>query len=222
MEHSRMIGAVVASLAAVLMATRLSLAADGTAKGEASDVKGQQAIGLESGATSSNVVTGGPEPIIGKISGIQGERYSISGQRGQEITLRVTKDTNIVCAGGQGTKFSTSQEGAQEQQEIPPTHHMQQQATQGKSSGRVVMPQETQAEPGALSKDPSKLTGVVGTTDPKANEDVAKGSGFVVGGKEGCSFKVGDRVKVGPSDLGTATTLHLLAAQDSKDSHNRR
>ena len=99
---------------------------------------------------------------------------------------------------------------------------MQQQATQGKSSGRVVMPQETQTEPGALSKDPSKLTGVVGTTDPKANEDVAKGSGFVVGGKEGCSFKVGDRVKVEPSDLGTATTLHLLAAQDSKDSHNRR
>ena len=64
MEHSRMIGAAVASLAAVFVATGLSLAADGTAKGEASDVKGQQGIGLESGATSSNVVTGGPEPII--------------------------------------------------------------------------------------------------------------------------------------------------------------
>jgi hypothetical protein len=72
MEHSRMIGATVASVAAVFMATGLSLAADGTAKGEASDVKGQQGVGLESGATSSNVVTGGPEPIIGKISGIQG------------------------------------------------------------------------------------------------------------------------------------------------------
>ena len=134
----------------------------------------------------------------------------------------MTKDTNIVCAGGHGTKFSTSQEGAKEQQEIPPTPHMQQQANQGKSSGGVVMPKETQSESGALSKDPSKLTGVVGTTDPKANEDVAKGSGFMIGGNEGCSFKVGDRVKVEPSDMGTATTLHLLAAQGSGDSQKRR
>ena len=37
---------------------------------------------------------GGPEIIEGKIIGIQGEHFSISGEEGQNITLRVTKDTN--------------------------------------------------------------------------------------------------------------------------------
>ena len=40
----------------------------------------------------------------------------------------------------------------------------------------------SQKEMGALSKDPSKLKDVVGTTDSTAKEDVARGSGFVVGG----------------------------------------
>jgi hypothetical protein len=60
---------------------------------------------------------------------------------------------------------------------------MEKQAKQGKG-GSVVMPSEGQAQPGALSKDPSKLKDVVGSTDPKANEDVAKGSGFALGSKE--------------------------------------
>lgn len=69
------------------------------------------------------------------------------------------------------------------------------------------MPEGTQAQEGALSKDPSKLKDVVGSTDPKANEDTAKGSGFAIGGKEGCAFKVGDQVKIEASDTDTATTI---------------
>jgi hypothetical protein len=68
----------------------------------------------------------------------------------------------------------------------------------------------SQKETGALSKDPSKLKDVVGTTDPKAKEDVAKGSGFVVGGKD-CSFKAGDQVRVEASDMGTATTITQMS-----------
>ena len=68
----------------------------------------------------------------------------------------------------------------------------------------------SQKETGALSKDPSKLKDVVGTTDPKAKEDVAKGSGFVVGGKD-CGFKAGDQVRVEASDMGTATTITQLS-----------
>ena len=64
-------------------------------------------------------------------------------------------------------------------------------------------------EMGALSKDPSTLKEVVGSTDPNAKEDVARGSGFVVGGRD-CTFKEGDRVRIEASDMGTATTIKQL------------
>ena len=181
-------------------------AADGVAKGEASDEKGQQGIGLQPQAQSSNVITGGPDIVVGKITNIQGEQYSIQGDRGQDITLRVTKDTNKVCAKGEGTQFATGQEGAKEQQEIPPTASMEkQQRTQQSREGA------SQKEAGTLSKDPSKLKDVVGTTDQQAKEDVARGSGFVVGGKD-CAFKTGDQVRVEASDMGTATTITQLSS----------
>ena len=54
-----------------------------------------------------------------------------------------------------------------------------------------------------------KLKEVVGTTDPNAKKDMAKGSAFVVGGAD-CRFKEGDRVRVEASDMGTATTIKQL------------
>jgi hypothetical protein len=56
---------------------------------------------------------------------------------------------------------------------------------------------------------------VVGTTDQSANKDVARGSGFAVGGSGGCQFKAGDRVRVEASDMGTITTIKRLDAQSS-------
>lgn len=212
-------GAMILAGALVFSGPSVVVAADGTAKGEHTDEKGQQGVGLGSGGGQSNVITGGPDIIVGKISKIQGDQYSITGDRGQEVSLRVTKDTNLVCAKGQGAKFATGQQSGKEHQEIAPTPFMEQQA--GKSGGRAISEQEmmqqlhdsgTQKEVGALSKDPSKMKDVVGTTDPKANEDVAKGSGFVVGGQGGCNFKVGDQVRVEASDMGTATTIRQMAA----------
>jgi hypothetical protein len=190
-------------------------ASDGTAKGETNDEPGQQGLGLESESRSSNVILGGPESVEGKITKIDGELFSIHGARGQEISLRVTKDTNKVCGSGEGTKVSTGQEGAQEQQEIPPTPYMEKQASTG---GRVLLEQEvvqhlqdgsTHEKVGALSKDPSTLKERVGTTDPKANEDVAKGSAFIVGA-ENCQFAEGDQVRIEATDMGTATTIKQL------------
>lgn len=190
-------------------------AADGTATGASSDDKGQQGVGLGSESHSSDVIMGGPEIVVGQVTKIQGEQFSIKADRGQDINLRVTKDTNKVCGDGQGTKLSSGQEGAKEHQEIPPTPFMEKQAGKG---GKVLSEQEmmqqvhegsTQKEIGALSKDPSTLKDVVGTTDPKAKEDVAKGSAFVVGGAD-CQFKEGDRVRVEASDMGTATTIKQL------------
>jgi hypothetical protein len=190
-------------------------AAGGVAKGEGSDEKGQQGIGLQQQGQSSNVIKGGPDIVEGKITNIQGESYSIKGNRGQDITLRVTKDTNKVCAKGQGTQFATGQEGAKEQHEIAPTASMEKQGGKGGQLSEQEMMQRSregssQKETGALSQDPSKLKDVVGTTDPKAKEDVARGSGFVVGGKD-CTFKAGDQVRVEASDMGTATTITQLS-----------
>ena len=190
-------------------------AADGTAKGEMSDEKGQQGLGLGSESHSSNVIMGGPDIVVGKITKIQGEQFSIKGDRGQEISLRVTKDTNKVCGEGKGTRLSSGQDSTKEHQEIPPTSFMEQQAGKGGTikSEQEMMQQlhddSTQKEVGALSKDPSKLKDVVGTTDTKAKEDTAKGSAFVVGGGD-CKFKEGDQVRIEASDMGTATTIKQL------------
>jgi hypothetical protein len=193
----------------------IASATGGTAKGETTDEKGQQGLGLHSGSESSNVIKGGPEIIEGKITGIEGEKYSIEGARGQNITLRVTKDTNKVCAKGQDTHFSTGQGTAKEHHEIAPTPSMEKQTGKGQVSSEQEMMQRSredssQKEIGALSKDPSKLKNVVGSTDSKANEDVARGSGFVVGGKD-CTFKAGDQVRIEASDMGTATTISQLS-----------
>ena len=213
----------IISLSAMAIASALCLhaplvsAMEGTAKGEATDEKGQQGVGLGSGSQYSNVIMGGPDIVVGTITKIQGEQYSVRGDRGQEISLRVTKDTNKICAGGTGTTFSTGQESGKEHQEIAPTPFMEQQA---KKDGKVLSEKEmmqqlhesgSQGEVGALSKDPSTLKDVVGTTDPSAKEDVAKGSGFTVGGKD-CHFKEGDQVRIEASDMGTATTVRQLTA----------
>ncbi len=218
-------GAMIIAGVLVFSGPSLVIAAGGTAKGESTDEKGQQGVGLGSGGGQSNVVMGGPDIIMGRISKIQDDQYSVEGDRGQEISLRVTKDTNLVCAEGQGAKFATGQQSGKEHQEIAPTPFMEQQAGKNKG-GQAISEQEmmnqlhegsTQKEVGALSKDPSKMKDVVGTTDPKANEDVAKGSGFVVGGKGGCSFKVGDQVRIEASDMGTATTIRQLTASDQHE-----
>ncbi|HEX2056078.1 MAG TPA: hypothetical protein VHF07_06275 [Nitrospiraceae bacterium] len=217
-RHGQLAGIMALATVFALGAPSLAGAAGGTAKGETTDEPGQQGVGLgSSGGTSSNVIMGGPDIVVGKISKIQGDRYSIEGDRGQEVSLRVTKDTNMVCAQGQGAKFSTGQQSGQEHQEIAPTPFMEQQAGKRKNppSEKEMMQQlhqsGTQQEVGALSKDPAQHTDVVGTTDPSAREDTAKGSGFVVGGQGGCNFKVGDQVRVEASDMGTATTIRQIA-----------
>ena len=186
-----------------------AIAAEGTAQGETTDIKGQQGLGL-SGSGSSNVISGGPEIIEGRITGIQGEHFSIRGEEGQDITLRVTKDTNKVCAKAQGTQFSTGQEGVKEHEEIAPTASMEKQGRTSVKGTTQSQHDNSQKEPGALSKDPSKLKDVVGSTDSTANEDVARGSGFVVGGAD-CKFRPGDQVRIEASDMGTATTIKQIS-----------
>ncbi|MBX3300632.1 MAG: hypothetical protein KF693_00295 [Nitrospira sp.] len=185
----------------------------GVAGGESTQQSGQQGLGLED-AGSSNVVLGGPEIIIGSIQKIHGENYTISGDHGQQIQIRVTADTNRVCtSNGQG-KVSSGQEGVPEQAEIPPTPFMERQKSSGEQADSVETQrlndqQDLKRHAESLpSTDPSEMKERMGSTDSRANEDVARGSGFVVGE---CLFKKGDHVRVEASDMGTATTIKQLA-----------
>ena len=187
-------------------------AAEGTAKGETSDQKGQQGHGLSGQSQSSNVIMGGPEVIEGFITNIAGEQYTVHGDRGQDVTLRVTKDTNQVCTGGASSKVTTGIENDKEHQEIAPTPFMKDQAAKGgpPPTERQMMDQlhqDPQGQTGAIAKDPSKHKEVVGSTDHKANEDLARGSGFKIGD---CHFKVGDHVRIEGADHGKATTIQTV------------
>jgi hypothetical protein len=180
--------------------------------GESSQQSGQQGLGLKD-AGSSNVILGGPEIIIGSIQKIHGDNYTISGDLGQKIQIRVTADTNRVCASSQG-KVSSGQEGVRERAEIAPTPFMEHRKSSGeqgrtgetqRSDDQQDLKRHAESPP---SIDPSEVKARMGSTDPRANEDVARGSGFAVGG---CTFKEGDHVRVEASDMGTATTIKQLA-----------
>ena len=75
------IAACVFALVVAVNCPIVAGAANGVAKGETSDEKGQQGLGLQSQGQSSNVVTGGPDIVVGKITNIQGENYSVKGDR---------------------------------------------------------------------------------------------------------------------------------------------
>lgn len=182
----------------------------GVAQGETSQQIGQQGLGVEGG--SSSPILAGPEVIIGSIKKIQGEEYTIEGDRGQNMRIRVTTDTNKVCPSGDQAKVSSGQEGVRERKEIPPTPYMQQQSREQKDqrtdqSDQQDLQQHATAPP---SRDPSQMKATVGSTDSRANEDVARGSGFQVGK---CAFKEGDHVRVEASDMGTATTIKQLVSR---------
>lgn len=194
----------------------------GVAQGESSQQKSQQGIGVEGGGSSSNVILGGPEIIVGQIEQVQGDEYSIKGDRGQAVKLRATKDTNMVCAGGEGAKMSTGRQDGKEGHEIPisPATEGQMKSHDASKAQQQMQalndPNQQQAEHQMppLSKDPSQLKDVVGSTDPAANKDVARGSGFAVGGSGGCQFKQGDYVRIEASDMGTITTIKAMTEQE--------
>ncbi len=186
----------------------------GVANGETSQQIGQQGLGVDGGASSP--ILAGPETIIGSIKKIQGEDYTIEGERGENIRIRVTTDTNKVCPSSDQAKVSSGQEEVRERVEVPPTPHMQRQSREQQNpspradqSDQQDLQQHATASP---SRDPSQMKATVGSTDPRANEDVARGSGFKVGQ---CAFKEGDHVRVETSDMGTATTIKQVLSSRS-------
>ena len=195
----------------------------GVGTGETSQHKSQQGVGLE-GAQSSGVILGGPEILVGRIEKIEGDSYSIRGHDGQFMNLQLTKDSNIVCISGSDAKVMTGRQDMQEHAEIPISPATEEQMNRHDPSrldeqlNLLNDPNRQQAEyeTPALSKDPSTLKGVVGSTDEAANKDVARGSGFVVGSSN-CHFKPGDLVRIEASDMGRITTIASLPYEQDEE-----
>jgi hypothetical protein len=82
MEHSMRGCLVLMALVVGVSFPSGAVAAGGTAQGETSDTKGQQGLGLP-GSGSSNVITGGPEIIEGKIISIQENTFPLVVRRGR-------------------------------------------------------------------------------------------------------------------------------------------
>jgi hypothetical protein len=191
--------------------------------GETSQEKSQQGVGLE-GADSSTVILGGPEILVGRIEKIEGNDFLVQGDHGQFMTVQLTKDTNIVCAGGSEGKLMTGRQDMQEQAEIPISPATEEQMKSHDSSrlddqlNFLNDPNRQQAEfeTPEPSLDPSTLKGVVGSTDAGANKDMARGSGFVVGSSD--CFKPGDHVRVEASDVGTMTTIKRFSTDSERGS----
>lgn len=210
-KHSAMIWSSAAMLAAIGCGTPVSadtMSEDPRQRGGSVPGSGHDQPRSIQGQPDTVPGVGGPEAVVGTIASIKGDEFTIHGSNG-DVRLRVTKDTNMICAGQEGAKVSTSREGVKERKEIPPTPFMQEQA---EGAGA---PQESkgaeQQQASAPAEDPSRKKSVIGTTDPKAKEDVARGSGFIVGGEGGCRFEEGDRVRVEASDMGTALLIKQLS-----------
>ena len=47
----------------------------------------------------------GTPQLSGMVTKVEGDRFTVHGDLGEEVTLRVTKDTNVICAGGKGNQM---------------------------------------------------------------------------------------------------------------------
>lgn len=194
-------------------------------------IKGKGRSPESSPRQDAQINVGGARPVVeGEILKAQGDDYIIKDKSGSEVRLRVNKDTNMDCAkrADQGGTISTGRQG-NEQQEIPPTSHMQDQMSRGQQSSRQSGTQQGQMDVAQSRQDSSRQPSSDTTNDRIGDQsgtqsrssmgkdsggDVARGSGFTVGQKGRCSFNTGDKVKAEVTDLGTVTYIRYLSETD--------
>ena len=179
----------------------------------------------------AQITLGGARPVVeGPIMKVQGDDYIIRDSSGTEVRVRVNKDTDMDCASGTG-QASTMSTGRQadDQREIPPTSHMQESTSGGQSSGQqsgrsqeqigkdIVQKQgQTQQQSSAGGERVADQSGTQSrsATGRASGGDIARGSGFTIGQKGSCAFKVGDKVRAEVSDLGTVLYVKYLSEQE--------
>jgi hypothetical protein len=199
--------------------------------GKQDSIKGQGQNPESTIKQDAQVTLGGARPYVeGQVLKVQGDDYLIRDFTGSEIHLRVNKDTNMDCAtpGGQGATMSTGRH-SDDQGEIPPTSHMQEQMSSGQAGGKEGARQQEQIGKEIVQGKDQKhsQSGMSGermgdqsgtqtssTLGKDSGGNIARGSGFTIGPKGGCAFKVGDKVKAEVSDLGTVLYIKSISDKD--------
>jgi uncharacterized protein YdeI (BOF family) len=240
MNRMKAMGAVIASVGLLGVAVSFGAENEPSAfgrtgnqgEGFSSEQKGSERLDRstrgprnpESSASQDAQITmGGARPTIeGEVLKIQGENYTIRDRSGGEVRVRVDNNTNMDCAMGQtkDAKMATGRQTAREDQEIPPTRGMQQRGalSEEQKGSQIIQeqqPQEQQERMGQQSGTQSSSA-----MGQHSGGDIAKGSGFEVGSKSGCTFKTGDKVKAEVSDLGTVLFLKKTYDKDMSPSES--
>jgi uncharacterized protein YdeI (BOF family) len=204
--------------------------------GKQDSIKGQGKNPESTIKQDAQVTLGGARPYVeGQVVKVQGDDYLIRDFSGSEIHLRVNKDTNMDCAtpGGQGAAMSTGRH-SDDQAEIPPTSHMQEQMSGGQAGGKqgarhqeqigrdIVQGKDQKHSQSGMSGE--RVGDQSGTQTPStlgkdSGGDIARGSGFTIGPKGDCAFKVGDKVKAEVSDLGTVLYLKQVSDKNPNAQH---
>jgi uncharacterized protein YdeI (BOF family) len=175
----------------------------------------------------AQITLGGARPVVeGPIMKVQGDDYIIRDSSGTEVRVRINKDTDMNCASGTG-QASTMSTGRQtdDQREIPPTSHMQESMSGHQSGGQQSGRSQEQIgkdivqKQGATQQQSERVGDQSGTQSRSAmgkdsGGDIARGSGFTIGQKGSCAFKVGDKVRAEVSDLGTVLYVKYLSEQE--------
>ena len=157
------------------------------------------------------VTLGGARPVVeGQILNVQGEDFIIKDAGGSAMRVRVNKDTSMDCGTGKDVAMSTGRQ-ADDQREIPPTAHMQEQSGQGQSEGQSGQASASGERIGDQSGTQSRST-----LGKDSGGDIVRGSGFVIGPKGDCHFKAGDKIRAQVSDLGTVLYIKSISDQDTR------
>lgn len=185
----------------------------------------------------AQITLGGARPVIeGEVLNVQGDDYVIKDAAGSEVRVRVNKDTNMDCAteAGQAASMSTGRH-ADDQGEIPPTSHMQERMSQQQShdsgsqeqKGHDIVQQSRGHESGPQSGMSGERVGDQSGTQSRSamgkdsGGDIARGSGFTIGSKGGCTFKTGDKVRAEVSDLGTVLYIKAISDKETRSQQAR-
>lgn len=192
--------------------------------GEEQVIHGKGEIPVSMPHQNAQVTLGGARPVIeGKVRMIDGEDFIVRDATGDDVRVRVNKDTNVECrAPDQDVVMSTGRK-IDESQEMAPTGHMADGISGNNSrsnssagglseehKGQMVIEESQERIGNQSGTQPATAMGT------ESGGDVALGSGFLFTSSKGCRFTIGDKVRAEVSDLGTVLFLKQLPDRPSR------
>jgi hypothetical protein len=186
--------------------------------GEEQVIHGTGQIPMSSPSQNAQITLGGARPVIeGEVRMIQGEDFIVRDAGGDDVHVRVNKDTNIECRTAEHDVVMSTGRKIDESQEIQATRHMTERMGSDSPLGSRGDGALSEEQKGKMVVDQSldrignqSGTQAVTAMGTDSGGDIARGSGFVFTSPKGCEFTIGNKVRAEVSDLGTVLFLKQL------------